>query len=125
MRFEILLSVLVSASLACDGERSVDPCSEPLLLAEPSPVVDLDSIPGDSLVGALLSWTDGSVPPGEAARLRAMDIEIVHEFHFQPLILVYASVNQLQALARGDSTLVIKITWPTPAGIFELCRDQT
>lgn len=120
MRLVILCSLLMSASLACDGGRSVDPCPEPLLLPQSGGVVDLDSIPGDSLVGALLSWTDGSVPPGEADRLRAMGIEIVHVFHYQPLILVYASGDQLRTLAQSESTLVIDVDTPTRA-ILEAC----
>jgi hypothetical protein len=63
------------------------------------------------------------VPPGEADRLRAMGIEIVHEFHFQPLILVAASGDQLRALARSDPTVVIDVSRPVRA-ILEECEAK-
>jgi hypothetical protein len=79
----------------------------------------LESIPGDSLVGALLSWKHGGAPRRDL--VRDLGMEIVHEFVLQPLILVYGSGDQLRALARSDSTVTIRVTGGMQAYALEAC----
>lgn len=120
MRFVIFCSILIGASLGCDGERSVDPCIEGLLASPSGARVDPNTIADDSVVGAVLSWTDGGAPRRDL--VLDLGMEIVHEFLLQPKILVAASGSQLRTLAQMDSTVTIRVTIGEPIALNESCR---
>jgi hypothetical protein len=121
MRYAVLSVILSTALIACDRPPTADPCLDSRFVESSRSAPSLDSIPADSLVSALLAW-DGGVPRGKGDELRALGVEVVYEFQFQPAILVGATGVQLRTLAASDPTVEIKISVIFRDVLFEDCR---
>lgn len=110
----MLLITAVTASVcgAC-GDRATRPeddCAAVARLGLPpagTTTLTLETVPADSSVLALLAW-DSTVPDGAGSRARDLGMTVLHEFHFQPRILVRGTGAQLRRYVLADTTAAVR-----------------
>lgn len=101
-------------ALGC-GSEPTGAC-EPVF--EPAQTMALEDLPEDTVVVAALVWHEEAPPPADS--LTSRGIVVIHVFHYQPAMLVSASVGTLREYAADEG---VEVSLGT-AVFLNVCRDS-
>lgn len=120
MDIRLLLAIVTGVGVtgvACAPTRSTQACEDyGLDAAQVASMSSLEQLPPDSVVSALLTWA-GGIPAGAVDSLKARNADVFYVFHYQPAILVTATVAVLRELLAWDSSIQLSLGAPTTLAV--------